>query len=281
MSILLMFLFIIPIANDIDHVYIRHDGEVIGTIQRDEYMLDDLFIDEKKLDHFIQHLKEHIYKSPQNAMMNDRHEIIKEKPGIQLDGIRTKRMLYNFFYEDGPTYIDLPTEKVFPQVDSELLSQISVKELGSFTTYFNEIHEERAHNIRLSADAINNYVLFPGERFSFNDVVGERTTERGYKRAPVIVQGELTEDVGGGICQVSSTLFNAVNLKGVQIIERYTHSRRVPYVPPGKDAAVSWWGPDFVFKNKYNQPILIRTISRHGKITVTIYSSEDVKSSYH
>lgn len=101
---------------------------------------------------------------------------------------------------------------------------------------------------------------------------------KGYKRAPVIVKGELSEDVGGGICQVSSTLFNAVDRAGLQIVQRYSHSKRVPYVPPGRDATVSWYGPDFRFKNKYSQPILIKAKAHRGSMIVTIYSSEMTKT---
>lgn len=72
---------------------------------------------------------------------------------------------------------------------------------------------------------------------------------------------------------MSSILFNAVNLKGIEIIERYSHSREVPYVPPGQDAMVSWWGPDFVFKNKYRQPIFIRAQATNGKVRIQIYST--------
>ncbi|WP_052350123.1 VanW family protein [Virgibacillus sp. SK37] len=165
-------------------------------------------------------------------------------------------------------------KKIYPRIDRSLLEEIRGKELGNYVTYYKENNKERSHNISLAANAINNYVLFPGETFSFNKVVGERTKEKGYKRAPVIVKGELAEDIGGGICQVSSTLFNAVDLKGIQIVERYAHSREVPYVPPGKDATVSWWGPDFVFKNMYNQPILIRASSKNGKMNIRVYSSE-------
>src|SRR5699024_7644450 len=106
---------------------------------------------------------------------------------------------------------------------------------GSYVTYFKETNKERSHNIRLSTEAINNHVVFPNDEFSFNEVVGERTKEKGYMKAPVIVKGELSEDIGGGICQVSSTLFNAVDLKGIQTVERYSHSRSVPYVPQGQD----------------------------------------------
>ena len=130
----------------------------------------------------------------------------------------------------------------------------------------------------LAVKAIDNVVVFPGESFSFNKVVGKRTASKGYMRAPVIVKGELAEDIGGGICQVSSTLFNAVDHTGVQIVERFSHSRKVPYVPPGRDATVSWYGPDFVFKNNLNQPILIKAKISNGNVLVRIYSSESVMS---
>ncbi|MNG07089.1 VanW like protein [compost metagenome] len=95
-------------------------------------------------------------------------------------------------------------------------------------------------------------------------------------RAPVIVKGEVSEGIGGGICQISSTLFNAADRAGLQIVQRYSHSRNVPYVPPGRDATVSWYGPDFVFKNRYSQPILIRAFVYGGQVSISIFSSEAV-----
>ncbi|MFC0273010.1 VanW family protein [Metabacillus herbersteinensis] len=90
------------------------------------------------------------------------------------------------------------------------------------------------------------------------------------------LKGELSEGVGGGICQVSSTLFNAVDRAGVKIIERYSHSRRVPYVPPNRDATVSWYGPDFTFSNHHNMPLLIRATVIGGQLHIMIFSSEDI-----
>ncbi|HEX6595105.1 MAG TPA: VanW family protein, partial [Bacillota bacterium] len=198
--------------------------------------------------------------------------------GVILDRLTFQEMFYTFFYSnERMKKMLIPKKLIYPRVDSELLAEIRVQEIGSFQTYYNESNKERSHNIYLAATSINNHVVFPGEKFSFNEVVGKRTKEKGYKRAPVIVRGELSEDIGGGICQVSSTLFNAVNLEGIQMIERYSHSRTVPYVPPGKDATVSWWGPDFVFKNEYNHPILIRSKAKNGKMTVRIYSSQAVE----
>lgn len=145
-------------------------------------------------------------------------------------------------------------------------------------TYFNSSNKSRSHNISLSAKAIDNHVVFPNETFSFNQVVGMRTRNKGYKSAPIIVKGELSEGVGGGICQVSSTLFNAVDRAGLQIVQRYSHTRSVPYVPPGRDATVSWGGPDFRFQNQYNQPILIRAKRYGGSMIITLYSSDVINS---
>src|SRR5699024_4389198 len=123
--------------------------------------------------------------------------------------------------------------------------------------------------------AIDSHVVFPGETFSFNKIVGKRTEEKGYKRAPVIVKGELAEDIGGGIRQTSSTLYNAVDLKGIEIVERYSHSRTVPYVPYGRDATVAWCGRDLSSKNKLHQPILIRAKAANGKMEINFFSFVD------
>ncbi|CAK6478221.1 putative factor for cell wall maintenance or synthesis [Peribacillus simplex] len=143
---------------------------------------------------------------------------------------------------------------IHPKVDSEILAEIREKKIGEYRTYFNVNNKNRSNNISLAAEAINNYVVFPGEVFSFNQAVGKRSVEKGYMLARVIVKGEFSEGIGGGICQVSSTLFNAIDNAGLQTVQRYSHTRSVPYVPSGRDATVSWYGPDFSFKNKYNQP---------------------------
>lgn len=234
-------------------------------------------IDTTKVTELIEQVTNDTSVAPMNAYMNDTNEIIEGVPGKILDKEMFRYYVYQTFYAGKTVTIPLPMKQIYPNITSELLSEISVQKLGSYTTFFNEMNEERANNIQLSTAAINNQVVFPGETFSFNERVGERTIERGYEKAPVIVKGEFSEDIGGGICQVSSTLFNAVRLKGIQIVERYSHSREVPYVPPGKDAAVSWWGPDFVFKNKYNAPILIRGKAENGIVQLAIYSSDSVQ----
>ncbi|MBY7143819.1 VanW family protein [Virgibacillus sp. NKC19-3] len=237
-----------------------------------------LFIDTKKLNTLIENLEEKVYQAPVDATLDERGEIMEGEPGFALDKEKFHSLFRKFFYTDNNERLKVPKRKIYPNVDSELLAEISNQEIGSYVTTFKEGNAERSHNIELAAEAINNVVVFSGKTFSFNEVVGERTEERGYMRAPVIVKGELAEDVGGGICQVSSTLYNAVDLEGIEIVERYEHSRSVPYVPPGRDATVSWWGPDFAFKNTYNQPILLRAKAENGNMVVRVYASDTIEN---
>ncbi|ASK61428.1 hypothetical protein CFK37_04180 [Virgibacillus phasianinus] len=280
-SILLsLYLFMMPIEHVPYQLTVTDHGDIIETVELDQYDLEyfqSLFINQARLGRLITQLNDKVYKEPTNATLDGKGAIVQEKSGIALDRRKFQKLFHESFYLGQPVKMEVPTKRVYPRVDSELLAEIKEKEIGHYVTLYKESNKERTHNINLAAKAINNHVVFPGETFSFNKVVGKRTKEKGYKKAPVIVKGELSEDIGGGICQVSSTLFNAVNLKGVQIVERYSHSRSVPYVPPGRDATVSWWGPDFSFKNMFNQPILIRAKSVNGRMDIGIYSSDAVE----
>ncbi|MDY0406061.1 VanW family protein [Virgibacillus sp. 179-BFC.A HS] len=260
--------------------FIVRDKNMSETILRDDFSLpatNHMFMDMHKFRLLLKRLGEQVYEKPINASLDERMEIIPEKAGNALDTERFVQAFQQFFYTNKSNNIVVPKKVIYPKVDSELLANISTTKIKSYSTFYKPGNKERSHNISLAIKAINNQVVIPGETFSFNKIVGKRTKERGYKRAPVIVRGELSEDIGGGICQVSSTLFNAVHLNGIQIVERYSHSRKVPYVPPGKDATVSWWGPDFVFKNNYKQPILVRAHAANGRVTVAIYASDSLQ----
>lgn len=258
---------------------INEEDETITVIEREDILLRVPgleVIDPVKYEELLNQIDQQIEKKPVNATISDSGMIIQEKVGHKLNRNAFTKKVYQYFYEKNPSVIEVPKIYYYPKVDSELLSMIRTKRIGQYITYFNAYKKSRAKNIALAAESINNKVLFPGEVFSFNKVVGIRTEDRGYMKAPEIVKGELIEGIGGGICQVSSTLFNAVDRSGLTIIERYSHSKHVPYVPPGRDATVSWYGPDFTFRNDYNQPILIRAQAIHGKMIVIIYSSEDI-----
>ncbi len=262
-----------------DHLSIRHNDDEILNVRPTDFF-DSLtgkpLIDQDKALQLTEQLKQEVKKEPVDAKLSDAGGIIPEEPGYQLNAKKFLELFYTYLLGNGPGVIEAPRLTVHPRVDSELLANIRTKQIGHYVTYFNPRNEERSHNIELAAEALDSHVVFPGETFSFNRVVGKRTREKGYLPAPVIVRGEVTEGIGGGICQLSSTIYNAVDIAGVEIGERYSHSKRVPYVPPGRDATVSWYGPDFTFKNTYHQPLLIRTHVMHGKVSVTIYSSDHV-----
>ncbi|OYD07868.1 hypothetical protein CHM34_10000 [Paludifilum halophilum] len=158
-----------------------------------------------------------------------------------------------------------------------MLKRIREKRLAAYTTRYNPGNRNRTHNLLLSTEALDHHVVGVGETFSFNQVVGKRTRSRGYRPATVIVRGEYTEGIGGGICQTSSTLFNSVERTGLRILQRVSHSKEVTYVPAGKDATVSWGGPDFRFQNQLNRPILITAQAKHGLLTVEIYASDEIE----
>lgn len=261
-----------------DNLYITYKGEPIATVNRAEYSVPLIGVPTlnfKKYTDFLTYLEEQVYEEPKDAKIGKSNEIIKEQVGVKLNKDKFSKLFYSSFFGKAD-YLEVPIQRIYPRVDSELLSTIRVRQIGQYVTHFNSSNKERSTNIALSAAAIDSYVLFQNETFSFNKVVGKRTAARGYQPAPEIIRGELIEGIGGGICQTSSTLFNAVDRAGVEIVKRYSHSKRVGYVPPGRDATVSWYGPDFLFKNTYNQPILIRAKVYGGTLIVTVYSSEDI-----
>lgn len=265
--------------NITDPFTLKENNETLAVVRRDDFVLQVPgleILDTGNLEAFLTQIDSQIQKDPINATIDDVGRIIPEKVGYKVNKHALREYLFEYFYENGPSTVEIPRISLYPKIDSELLSIIRAKRIGQFITYYNNHNQSRSHNIEIATEAINNQVLFPGETFSFNQVVGERTEEKGYMKALEIVKGEFTEGVGGGICQVSSTLFNAVDSSGMTILERYSHSRHVRYVPPGRDATVSWYGPDFTFKNEYNQPILIRARAFGGKVAVFIYSSEDI-----
>ncbi len=262
-----------------NHLIINGNGETLAEVDRSEFMFPiqvyPLF-NKNKLTELEDKLDRQISRNPVNASINDQWKIIPEQPGVMLNRRSFTEQFYNYFYSNGQASIEIPTKTVYPRVDSELISEIRTDMIGYYATYYNRRNKERSNNIELASSAINNHVVFPGEIFSFNQVVGNRTKAKGYLPAPVIVKGELSEGIGGGICQVSSTLYNAAYGSGLKIEQRYSHSKRVPYVPPGRDATVSWYGPDFTFRNKYNQPILIRAHARNGVMITMIFSSDAI-----
>ncbi|MDK2800519.1 MAG: vancomycin resistance protein VanW [Clostridiales bacterium] len=146
--------------------------------------------------------------------------------------------------------------------------------LSSFKTTILDKSKDRVHNLNLASQIIYGHVVHPGEIFSFNKVVGERLPERGFRKAIVIVKDKRGYDEGGGICQVSSTLFNAAQQAGLEIIERHSHSKDIHYLPQGQDAAIAYGSLDLKFKNTKNFPIKIETYVEGDKMVAKILRAE-------
>jgi len=142
--------------------------------------------------------------------------------------------------------------------------------IGQFSTKFNKNSKARTHNLKLSSIAIDQYVIEPGDTFSFNDVVGYAGPQQGYQEAVIFVKGEEKKAYGGGICQVSSTLYNAAMAAGLEIVERHPHSKEVHYVEKGKDAATSYGSVDLKFKNNFTYPVTINTYISEDTFTAEI-----------
>ena len=145
-------------------------------------------------------------------------------------------------------------------------------EISAYSTVIkNRKDTNRQGNITITCSNLNNSIVKPGEIFSFCDTIGESTVERGYKEANVIIQGTEVKGLGGGNCQVSSTLYNAVlAVPELEVVERHPHSAPVPYIEKGKDAAVSYGAHDFRFKNNTNSDIKILATNTADNITIKL-----------
>lgn len=147
--------------------------------------------------------------------------------------------------------------------------------IAQYSTHFDSTLVNRTENIRLAAKVLDGKLLTPGERFSFNESVGERTAEAGYKEAMIIVGNTFTPGLGGGVCQVSSNLYNAVILADLEILERHRHSLTVDYVPPGQDATVAYPELDFKFRNSTDANLLIRSYIDGNTLHFELYKKSE------
>lgn len=149
--------------------------------------------------------------------------------------------------------------------------------LGTFTTRYDATNKNRSTNISLATQKINGTVILPGETFSYNKTVGKRTRAAGFKEAGAYAGGKVVQEVGGGICQVSSTLYNAVVYANLEITERSNHCFESSYVAAGRDATVSWGTLDFKFKNNRQYPVRIEASANSGVNKVTIKGIKEEK----
>lgn len=168
-------------------------------------------------------------------------------------------------------YVPIPTTLAHPKLTTLDAEQLGLRrEIASFTTYFSAGNAARVNNIRQVASILDGMIVRPGETFSFNQSVGPRTKAAGFDEAPVIRDGVLTPGVGGGICQVSTTLFNAAFFAGLPVVERRPHSFYIDHYPVGRDATVSYGAVDLKFRNDSNRVILISVTATDRSVRVSL-----------
>ena len=210
-----------------------------------------------------------IYKEAKNAyIVEEPFELHKEENGI--DFAITMQEANEILKEYKEKYT-IPLKIIKPEIEVEDLGDKLFKQtLAKYTTIYDAGVVNRAHNIALAAKTINGTILLPGETFSYNGVLGNTNKEKGYKVGTAYVGGRVVESYGGGICQVSSTLYNSVLYANLEIVERHNHSYVVNYVPAGRDATVAYGGKDFKFKNTRNYPIKIVASAKNGVVSISI-----------
>ncbi|MDD4568826.1 MAG: VanW family protein [Tepidanaerobacteraceae bacterium] len=171
--------------------------------------------------------------------------------------------------------LDIPVKQWKADKTKENLKAMEIKtKVAEYSTKFNKSIKGRTENIRLAGEKLNGCLLSPNEVFSFNEIVGERTEEKGYKEAQVFINNQTVSDIGGGVCQVSSTLYNLALLIDLEIIERVNHSLPVSYVPLGRDATVNYNTIDLKFKNNTGSYLLLTSEIVDNKFTVKFFGSE-------
>ena len=195
------------------------------------------------------------------------------RPYLQIDREKLSSMLVGEISSGSRKDMELPVlDEDGAFLDTEKAARIN-HVLASYTTTF-ALNPNRSNNIRLAAESINGEYIPPGQTFSFNRATGKRIAERGYKEAPVLIAGKLVPGAGGGVCQVSTTLFNAVLLSGLKVRSRSNHFSPVHYVPLGRDATVADGIIDFRFINSLPHPVYIYAKYEPGRLTVYLLGNE-------
>lgn len=246
------------IITDIQNFNIKDNQIEISTLEESPQALD------------IDAIHSEIYKQPSDAYFTQNpYAVYPSENGLDfaISVDEAKAMLQ----EEKDEYI-IPLQTLYPNVTTNMIGQEAFPDLlSSYSTSYSTRDRDRTTNLILAANKINGTVLMPGETFSYNTVVGERTIAAGYKEAPIYVSGEVVDGLGGGICQITTTLYNAVVYANLEIVERSNHQFVPSYSNPSRDATVVYGSIDFKFKNNRNYPIKISCSVSNGIAAFQIY----------
>lgn len=241
-------------------------------------------LDDKRALEFLMELKDEVDRGAVDARLDlEKHTVAPEKPGYLLRvydalvslsyGVRALSQGHGQGAEAPESELHLAVAEIAPQITAADLKDIDVSTvLASWETRYSNaaIDSDRTYNLKVGADKLNGHILKPGEVFSFNGSVGDRTEKEGYRVAPVIQGGELIDGLAGGMCQIASTLHAAAFFAGLDIVRSTPHSRPSSYIPMGLDSTVVWPSVDLKLKNPYDFPIVIHYMVNQGSVKVEL-----------
>lgn len=236
--------------------------------------------DDKKTSEFLEENAKQLDSAPvDNSLVreNGGFRIIEGKPGIVVDYDESAKLIAEFIetkWNGNEAELELAVKKEEPRGSKEELSQVK-DVLGSCSTDFSSSSAARAGNVKNGTSKLDGSLIFPGEEFSVSTNLESRNAENGYLPAPSYENGTTVDTYGGGVCQISTTLYNAVIRAELEVVERSPHSMVVSYVKPSMDAAISEGSKDFVFKNNKEYPIYIEGYTASGQLYFNIFGKED------
>ncbi|HEY6963507.1 MAG TPA: VanW family protein [Gaiellaceae bacterium] len=210
----------------------------------------------------------------QFVVHGDRVRVAPSRPGRDLDPRQLSDAVYAAATGGRVARIELGDRR--PDLTTAKANALGIRQkLVSYTTQMGESSSNRIHNVHLMADFIDGTVIEPGQVFSFNETVGPRTAERGFLEGQMIIGSLVLPSIGGGVCQTATTLFNDAFELGLPILERTNHNLYLAHYPIGRDATVSWGGPDFKFRNDLKHGLLIKTSYTDQTLTFTVYGTPE------
>lgn len=255
-------------------------AQIAQALTEDQKLLEYDHIDNTLQEPDFEAIYQELNVEPQDAYFEEgSFEVVDEVVGCTFDVAEASRL----WQEAQPAEkVVIPLTITQPEKTGEELRNLLFRDvLGSQTTKYTWSTDNRINNINLAASALDGLILMPGEVFSYNETVGQRTEAAGYLAAGAYNDGQVVQEVGGGICQVSSTLYCAAMLAQLETVERTNHYFKVDYLDWGLDATVSWPGPDFKFRNDREYPIKISAVCDNEARTLTIeIIGTDVDGSY-
>jgi len=236
------------------------------------------YLSAKKMSHFFDSVADKVDKKATSASFKGDGEqawVVPAVPGRTVDPAKTAEALTAASLKTSGRVAEVSVKTTQPELTTDEAEAMGITEkLAAFTTKW-EGTPDRQTNVRITTEYTSNVVIAPGEVYNFDKQIGPRTEARGYKMAPGITAGTLEDQLGGGICQVATTLFNAAFFAGLDIVERKNHSLFVSHYPLGRDATVSAGSPNLRFKNDTNHHILIRGASDGINTTFVIYGTDE------